>query len=179
MASSRLRPFRAAGQAQPGNTTPPCNGCRWQRPSFPARRPGADRHPRADLYHLLPARATQVSRPKVGRSETVGLGIDVETCPRCGGKMKIIALVRDPQSIARYLRHLGLPTSRSPCRPSPSDQTARHPSADRPASALRRKTGPETAGFSSEFGSPQPSWDTFLAFGHQATTTPNTPGERS
>jgi ribosomal protein S27AE len=38
------------------------------------------------------------------------LGIDVETCPRCGGKMKIIALVRDPQSIARYLRHLGLPT---------------------------------------------------------------------
>ncbi|HEX7500042.1 MAG TPA: hypothetical protein VF524_07010, partial [Polyangia bacterium] len=23
------------------------------------------------------------------------LGIDVETCPRCGGKMKIIALVRD------------------------------------------------------------------------------------
>ena len=38
------------------------------------------------------------------------LGIDIETCPRCGGKMKIIALVRDPQSIARYLRHLGLPT---------------------------------------------------------------------
>ncbi len=24
--------------------------------------------------------------------------------------MKVIALVRDPQSIARYLRHLGLPT---------------------------------------------------------------------
>ena len=29
---------------------------------------------------------------------------------RCGGKIKIIALVRDPQSIARYLRHLGLLT---------------------------------------------------------------------
>ena len=50
------------------------------------------------------------------------LGIDVETCPRCRGKMKIIALVRDPQSIARYLRHLGLPTeepSMAPARGPP------------------------------------------------------------
>ena len=50
------------------------------------------------------------------------LGIDVETCPRCGGKMKVIALVRDPQSIARYLRHLGLPTeepSMAPARGPP------------------------------------------------------------
>jgi hypothetical protein len=37
------------------------------------------------------------------------LGFDLETCPRCGDKMKVIALVQDPQSIARYLRHLGLP----------------------------------------------------------------------
>jgi hypothetical protein len=28
------------------------------------------------------------------------LGIDVETCPRCGGKMKVIALVREPEGIA-------------------------------------------------------------------------------
>ena len=50
------------------------------------------------------------------------LGIDVETCPRCGGKMKVIALVRDPESIARYLRHLGLPTeepSMAPARGPP------------------------------------------------------------
>jgi hypothetical protein len=50
------------------------------------------------------------------------LGIDVETCPRCGGKMKVIALVRDPESIARYLRHLGLPTeepSMAPARAPP------------------------------------------------------------
>ena len=39
-----------------------------------------------------------------------GLNLDVETCPRCGGKMKLIALVQDPENIARYLRHLGLPT---------------------------------------------------------------------
>jgi hypothetical protein len=50
------------------------------------------------------------------------LGIDVETCPRCGGKMKIIALVQDAESIARYLRHLGLPTeepSMAPARGPP------------------------------------------------------------
>jgi ribosomal protein S27AE len=50
------------------------------------------------------------------------LGIDVETCPRCGGKMKVIALVRDAQGIARYLRHLGLPTeepSMAPARGPP------------------------------------------------------------
>jgi ribosomal protein S27AE len=46
------------------------------------------------------------------------LGIDVETCPRCGGKMKVIALVRDPQGIARYLRHLGLPTEEAPMAPA-------------------------------------------------------------
>jgi hypothetical protein len=37
-----------------------------------------------------------------------GLNLAVETCPRCGGKMKHIALVQDAENIARYLRHLGL-----------------------------------------------------------------------
>lgn len=38
------------------------------------------------------------------------LHIDVETCPKCTGKLKLIALVQDPEGIGRYLRHLGLPT---------------------------------------------------------------------
>ena len=33
-----------------------------------------------------------------------GLNLDVETCPRYGGKMKLIALVQDAENIARYLR---------------------------------------------------------------------------
>jgi hypothetical protein len=48
--------------------------------------------------------------------------IDLETCAHCGGRMKIIALVRDPDSIARYLRYLGEPTEpppRSPARAPP------------------------------------------------------------
>ena len=46
-----------------------------------------------------------------------GLNLDVETCPRCGGKMKLIALVQDDENIARYLRHLGLPTEVPPMAP--------------------------------------------------------------
>ena len=47
-----------------------------------------------------------------------GLSLDVETCPRCGGKMKLIALVQDAENIARYLRHLGLPTEVPPMAPA-------------------------------------------------------------
>ena len=47
-----------------------------------------------------------------------GLNLDVETCPRCGGKMRPIALVQDAENIARYLRHLGLPTEVPPVAPA-------------------------------------------------------------
>ena len=46
-----------------------------------------------------------------------GLNLDVETCPRCGGRMKLIALVQDAENVARYLRHLGLPTEVPPMAP--------------------------------------------------------------
>ena len=36
--------------------------------------------------------------------------IDVETCSRCGGKMKIIASIEDPRVIKKILSHLGLPS---------------------------------------------------------------------
>lgn len=48
--------------------------------------------------------------------------IDVETCTGCGGRMKLIALVKNPTSITRLLRHLGLPTeapARVPRRDEP------------------------------------------------------------
>ena len=44
--------------------------------------------------------------------------IDVETCGRCGGKMRLVALVQDAENIARYLRHLGLPTDAPPLAPA-------------------------------------------------------------
>jgi Putative transposase len=46
------------------------------------------------------------------------LKIDVETCGRCGGKMRLVALIKDAENIARYLRHLGLPTDVPPLAPA-------------------------------------------------------------
>ena len=36
--------------------------------------------------------------------------IDVETCIKCGGKMKIIAAIEDPKVIRKILEHMGLDT---------------------------------------------------------------------
>ena len=38
------------------------------------------------------------------------LGLDVLACPRCGGRLTLIALIEDPSVVLRLLRHLGLPT---------------------------------------------------------------------
>ena len=38
------------------------------------------------------------------------MGLDVVTCPRCGGRLRLIAVIEDPAVVQRVLRHLGLPT---------------------------------------------------------------------
>ena len=46
--------------------------------------------------------------------------IDLEHCPECGGKLKIIAAIEEPALIERILTHLGLsaqPPPRTPARP--------------------------------------------------------------
>ena len=48
--------------------------------------------------------------------------VDVLQCPRCKGRMKLVAMVTDPKSIARVLRHLKEPTdppAREPARGPP------------------------------------------------------------
>jgi hypothetical protein len=50
------------------------------------------------------------------------LGLSVDTCPHCGGRMKLRALVRDRESIERFLRHQGLwtePLGLAEARPPP------------------------------------------------------------
>ena len=43
-------------------------------------------------------------------------GIDVLACPRCGGRLALIAIIEDPAVIGRILRHLRLPaTIPEPC----------------------------------------------------------------
>ena len=38
-----------------------------------------------------------------------GFGFDVLACPRCSGRLTLVALIRAPDVITRILRHLHLP----------------------------------------------------------------------
>ena len=52
-------------------------------------------------------------------------GIDIETCPACGGAMRIIACIEDPDVIDKILTHLDAKMAepegprRPPCRAPP------------------------------------------------------------
>jgi hypothetical protein len=49
-------------------------------------------------------------------------GLIVDQCPACGGRMKLRALVHDPESIERFLRHQGMwspPQDNAPARAPP------------------------------------------------------------
>ena len=45
-------------------------------------------------------------------------GFDVLTCPRCGGRLRLIALIEEAAVIGRILRHLGVPTEIPAPRPA-------------------------------------------------------------
>jgi len=48
--------------------------------------------------------------------------VDVTVCPKCNGRLKLVALVQEPKNVARLLRGLGEPTeapARAPPRPPP------------------------------------------------------------
>jgi hypothetical protein len=44
-------------------------------------------------------------------------GMDVLECPRCGGRLRLLALIEQTKTVERILRHLGLPTYRPETRP--------------------------------------------------------------
>lgn len=45
-------------------------------------------------------------------------GFDVLACPRCGGRLRLIALLDESVVTQRILRHLGLPTDVPPAQPA-------------------------------------------------------------
>jgi hypothetical protein len=68
-----------------------------------------------------PIRGRSVYRPWAELLKRT-FGIDVEQCVRCGGRMRLVALVTAAKSIARILQHLGEPTEppgRAPARGPP------------------------------------------------------------
>ena len=44
-------------------------------------------------------------------------GVDVLACSRCGGRLRLIALIEQAPVIQRILRHLGLPDEVPAARP--------------------------------------------------------------
>jgi len=46
--------------------------------------------------------------------------IDVLACPRCSGRMRLLATIEDPRVIRQILAHLGLPTEGPQPRPPPA-----------------------------------------------------------
>jgi hypothetical protein len=62
-------------------------------------------------------------------------GFDVLACPRCGGRLRLLAVIEEGRVIQRILRHLGLPTAIPAPRPSrappiPFDHVKTHIDAD-------------------------------------------------
>jgi Putative transposase len=64
-------------------------------PAVPSEKPVSDRSPRGYLWADLMRRT---------------FGFDVLECPRCGGRLRLVALIEQAAVMARILRHLGLPT---------------------------------------------------------------------
>ena len=55
------------------------------------------------------------------------MALDVTTCLRCGGRLRLIVVIDDPAVVQRVLRHLGLPTQipkARPVRAPPTDVAA-------------------------------------------------------
>ena len=62
--------------------------------------------------------------------ENCSFGLDVLACPRCGGRLRLIALIEQAAVIDRILRHLGVSTqipAPRPARAPPLRVGARHP----------------------------------------------------
>lgn len=50
--------------------------------------------------------------------ETCSFGFDVLSCPRCRGRLRLVALIRAPAVVQRILRHLKLPEAVPVMRPA-------------------------------------------------------------
>ena len=79
-----------------------------------------------DTALLAHAYATSIGgQSRVIRGDLMrrSFGYDLLACPRCGGKMELLACILDTTTVRRILAHLGLPTELphlAPARASPT-----------------------------------------------------------
>jgi hypothetical protein len=100
----------------------------WRSAVVPRPAPAAGREaggPEADTNE---ADAQETARRRARGQSWAALmrrtfGIDVLACPRCGGRLRLIALIEQAAVIDRILRHLGLPAEIPSPRPARSPPT--------------------------------------------------------
>ncbi len=98
--------------------------------------------------------------------------LDVLACPRCGGRMRLIATIEDPRLIRRILAHLELPPegpTACPARPPPPGRSA-DLFSDMPASPVRIQRSAELCP-----RTPHPLAESSRRLGRTHPSQPNAP----
>jgi hypothetical protein len=95
----------------------------------PSGQTGAEASPRPDAAVAVPPSPPASSNLLWAQLMKRSFGFDVLACPRCGGRLRLIALIEEARVIRRILGHLGLPTEvpaarRSRAPPIPFDGEA-------------------------------------------------------
>ncbi len=75
------------------------------------------------IRHVSGRHAARVRAGRVRENSWADLmrrtfGIDVLDCPRCGGRLRLLALIEYGNAVERMLRHLGLPTDQPEFKPA-------------------------------------------------------------
>ena len=94
----------------------------WRAALVPATSPGVETsqlEPSVDAHED----ASRVKRSRAGAYQWAELmrrtfGLDVLACPRCGGRLRLVALIEQASVVQRILRHLSLPTEVPMPRPA-------------------------------------------------------------
>ena len=66
-------------------------------------------------------------------------GFDVLACPRCAGRMTLVALIRDATVVARILRHLRLPDAVPVMRPARALRAIHKEAGEASSVSMRRR----------------------------------------
>ena len=86
----------------------------WRRLVVPRREPGVPCDGHTRTAEAEPQDESETDQPRPGGHLWAALmqrsfGFDVLACPRCGGRLRLIALIEQPAVVRRILDHLGLP----------------------------------------------------------------------
>ncbi len=84
--------------------------------------------------HIVPRRQPKTQAPDKPLAPMTWMqrlkrvfAIDIETCPKCGGKLRVIACIEDPDVIATILEHIRARDEVQPSQPRAPPRRTQHP----------------------------------------------------